>query len=76
MKKLKKFKKKYNKFKTKNRVLNTTGALIVIGSTSASITLTITGFDLFVVPLIASVGCRVANTIKLASDMKLNVSFL
>ena len=41
-----KYKKKYTKYKLINNIINSTDALIIIGTTSASVTLSITGAKL------------------------------
>ena len=56
-------KEKYNKF------LNTINSLVIIGSASTSISLSITGFGLFVVPITAGVASGVANSSKWAGEI-------
>ena len=53
----KKFKKKYTKCKLINDLINSTDGLIIIGTTSASVTPSITGVGIIVVPISAGVGC-------------------
>ena len=53
----KKYKKKYTKYKLINDLINSTDGLIIIGTTSASATLSITGVGIIVVPITAGVGC-------------------
>ena len=48
--------------------LNKTASSIVIGSTSTSTTLSITGFEFIGVPKPAAVGCGKTITAKLASE--------
>ena len=40
-----------------NNLINSTDGLIIIGTTSAYITLSITGVGIIVVPITAGVGC-------------------
>ena len=63
----KKLKKKNNKFKNLNKILNTIDSLNFIGSTSTSISLSVTRFGLIVVPITAGVACGIAISTKLAS---------
>ena len=46
----KKYKKKYTECKLVNNLINSTDGLIIIGTTSASVTLSITGVGIIVVP--------------------------
>ena len=65
---LKKLKMKYNKYKNLHKILDTIGSLIFIGSTSRSISFSITGFDLIVLTITAGVTCGVAISSKLTSE--------
>ena len=64
----KKYKQKYNKYKLINNIINSTDSLIVIGTTSASITLSITGVGIIVVPITAGVGCVTGILVKICSS--------
>ena len=64
----KKLKKKHNKFKNLNKILNTIDSLVIISSTSTSITFSLTGFGIFTIPIIASVGCGITITSKIICE--------
>ena len=51
------YKKKHTKYKLINNLINSTDGLIIIGTHSASVTLSITGVGNIVVPITAGVGC-------------------
>ena len=53
----KKYEKKYTKCKLINNLINSTDGLIIIGTTSTSVTLSITGVGIIVVPIFAGFGC-------------------
>ena len=52
-----KSKKKYKNYKTLNTVLESVGSIIIIGATTTSITLSIIGIGLIVLPLSAGIAC-------------------
>ena len=52
-------KKKYTKYKLINNLINSTDGLIMIGTTSSSVTLSINGVGIIVVPITAGVGCGI-----------------
>ena len=60
----KKLKKKYNKFRSLSKILNTTDSIIIISSTATSVTFAVTGFGVFTIPIIAGIGCGVTITSK------------
>ena len=64
----KKFKKKYTKCNLINNIINSTDGLIIIGTTSASVTLSISGVGLIVVPITAGVGCATGILVKICSS--------
>ena len=64
----KKYKKKYTKCKLINNLINSTDGLIIIGTTSASVTLSITGVGIIVVPITAVVGCATGILVKICSS--------
>ena len=64
----KKYKQKYNKYKLINNLINSLDGIIVIGTTSASISLSITGVGIIVVPITAGVGCATGILVKLCSS--------
>ena len=63
-----KYKKKYTKYKLINNIINSTDCLIIIGTTSASITLSNTGVGIIVVPITAGVGCATGILVKIFSS--------
>ena len=52
-----KSKKKYKNYKTLKTVLESLDSIVIIGATSTSITLSITGIGLIVLPISASIAC-------------------
>ena len=64
----KKYKKKYIKYKLINNITNSTDGLIIIETTSASVTLSITGVGIIVVPITAGVGCATGILVKIFSS--------
>ena len=64
----KKYKKKYTKYKLINNLTNSTDGLIIIGTTSASITPSITGVGIIVVPITSGVGCATGFLAKICSN--------
>ena len=62
-----KYKKKYTKYKLINNIINSTDGLIIIGTTSASGTLSITGVGIIVVPITAGVSCATGILGKICS---------
>ena len=63
----KKYKQKYTKYKLINNLINSTDGLIIIGTTSASVTLSITGVGIIVVLITAGVGCVTGILVKICS---------
>ena len=64
----KKYKQKYTKYKLKNNLINSTDGLIIIGTTSASVTLSIIGVVIIVVPITAGVVCATGILVKYCSS--------
>ena len=60
--------KKYTKYKLINNLINSLDGIIVIGTTSASISLSITGVGIIVVPITAGVGCATGILVKICSS--------
>ena len=60
--------KKYTKCKLINNLINSTDGLIIIGTTSASVTLSITGVGIIVVPITAGVGCTTGILVNICSS--------
>ena len=50
-------KKRYIKYKTLNTILESIDSIVIIGATSASLTLSITGVRLIILPLSAGIAC-------------------
>ena len=61
----KKNKKKYTKCKLMNKLINSTDGLIIIGTTSASVTLSITGVGIIDVPITAGVVVQLVFLLKI-----------
>ena len=60
--------KKYTKYKLINNLINSRDGLIIIGTTSASVALSITGVGIIVVPITAGVGCATGILAKICSS--------
>ena len=67
-----KSKKKYKNYKTLNTVLESVDSIIIIGGTSTSITLSITGIGLITLPLLVSVACALSLGNKVLHKLILN----
>ena len=52
-----KSKKKYKNYETLNTVLESVDSVVIIGATSTSITLSVTGIGLIVLPISAGIAC-------------------
>ena len=52
-----KSKKRYKNYKTLNAILETVDSIVIIATTSVSITLSITGIGLIVLPISAGIAC-------------------
>ena len=63
-----KHKKKYTKNKLIKNIINSTDGLRIIGTTSASVTLSNTGVGIIVVPITAGVGCATGILVKICSS--------
>ena len=63
-----KYKQKYNKYMLINNLINSLDGIIVIGTTSASISLSITGVGIIIVPIAAGVGCTTGILVKICSS--------
>ena len=55
-----KSKKKYKNYKTLNTILESVDTLIIIGATSTSITLSITGAGLIILPISTGIACTLS----------------
>ena len=52
-----KSKKKYKSYKTLNTILKSVDSIVIIGATSTSITLSVTGVGLIILPISAGIAC-------------------
>ena len=60
-----KYKKKYDNYKLINNLVNATDGLIIIGTTSTSVTLSLTGVGILVVPIAAGAGCAIGILVEI-----------
>ena len=50
-------KKRYKNYKTLNTILESVDSIVIIAATSTSITLSVTGFGLVILPISAGISC-------------------
>ena len=55
-----KSKKRYKNYRTQNKMLESVDSIVIIGATSTSITLSITGFGLIILPISAGIACTLS----------------
>ena len=55
-----KSKKRYKKYKTLNTILESVDSIVIIGSTSTSIILSVTGVGLIILPISAGIACTLS----------------
>ena len=67
-----KSKKKYKNYKTLNTVLESVDSIVIIGATSTSITLSVTGIGLIVLPISAGVACALSLGNKILHKIIIN----
>ena len=67
-----KSKKKYENCKTLNTVLETIDSIVIIGATSTSITLSITGIGLIILPISAGIACGLSLGNKILHKLIIN----
>ena len=67
-----KSKKRYKNYKTINTVLESVDSIIIIGATSTSITLSITGIGLIILPILAGVACTLSLANKVLHKLIIN----
>ena len=67
-----KSKKKYKNYKTLNTFLESVDTIIIIGATSTSITLSITGIGLSILPITAGIACTLSLVNKVLHQMIMN----
>ena len=53
-------KKRYKNYKTLNKVFESVDSIIIIGATSTSITLSVTGVGLIILPISAGIACALS----------------
>ena len=67
-----KSKKRYKKYKTLNTVLESVDSIVIIGATSTSITLSVTGFGLIILPISAGTACTLSLGNKILHKIIIN----
>ena len=67
-----KSKKKYKNYKTLNTVLESVESIVIIGATSTSITLSITGIALVILPISAGIACTLSLGNKILQKIIIN----
>ena len=67
-----KSKKKYKNYKTLNTVLESVDSIFIIGATSTSITLSITGVGLIILPISAGIACTLSLGNKILHKLIIN----
>ena len=67
-----KSKKKYKNYKTLNTILESVDSIVIIAATSTSITLSITGVGLIILPISAGVACGLSTGNKLLRKLIIN----
>ena len=67
-----KSKKKYENFKTLTSILESIDAVVIIGATTTSVCLSVTGFGLLVVPISARIACALSLGKKVLHRIILN----
>ena len=68
-----KSKKRYKIYKTLNTVLESVDSIVIIGATSTSITLSITGIGLIILPISAGIACTVSLGNKVLHKLIINI---
>ena len=67
-----KSKKKYKNYKTLNTILESVDSIVIIGATSTSITLSITGIGLIILPISAGIACTLTLGNKILHKLIIN----
>ena len=67
-----KSKKRYKNYKTLNTILESIDSIIIIGATSTSITLSITGIGLIILPISAGIACTLSLGNKVLHKLIIN----
>ena len=55
-----KFKKRYKNYKTLNTILESVDSILIVGATSTSTTLSVTGIGLIILPISAGIACTLS----------------
>ena len=67
-----KSKKKYKNYKTLNTILESVDSIVIIATTSTSITLSITGIGLIILPISAGIACSLSLGNKILHKLIIN----
>ena len=67
-----KSKKRYKNYKTLNTILESVDSIVIIGATSTSITLSITGIGLIILPISAGIACVLSLSNKVLHKLIIN----
>ena len=67
-----KSKKRYKNYKTLNTILESVESIVIITATSTSITLSITGFGLIILPISAGIACTLSLGNKILHKIIIN----
>ena len=67
-----KSKKKYKNYKILNTILESVDSIVIIGATSPSITLSVTGVGLIILPISASFACALSLGNKILHKLTIN----
>ena len=67
-----KSKKRYKNYKTLNTILESVDSIVIIGATSTSITLSITGFGLIILQISAGIACTLSLCNKVLHKLIIN----
>ena len=67
-----KSKKKYKNYKTLNTILESVDSIVIIGTTSISITLSVTGVGLNILPVSAGIACALSLGNKVLHKLIIN----
>ena len=67
-----KSKKRYKNYKTLNTILESVDSIVIIGATSTSITLSVTGIGLIVLPISAGIACGLSLGNKVLHNLIIN----
>ena len=67
-----KSKKRYKNYKTLNTVLESVDSFVIIATTSTSITLSVTGFGLIILPISAGIACTLSLGNKILHKLIIN----